>query len=122
MPGNARDMIKVAEQRFPVRIRLAVPPLGFGQRLPQMDAWLDQNCGADGWTMTPSGGAVAIYFRDATLASPLSPDGVSEAGSRLLTACFRCAMMSRRRGLARSSTAYREAGLWRCGGATNVKS
>jgi hypothetical protein len=43
--------------------------LGFGQRLPQMDAWLDENCGADGWAMTPAGGAVGIYFGDATLAS-----------------------------------------------------
>jgi hypothetical protein len=69
VPGNSRDMITMAERRFPVRIKLAVPPLGFGQRLPQMHAWLDENCGADGWAMTPSGGAVAIYFADATLAS-----------------------------------------------------
>ena len=34
-----------------------------------MDAWLDENCGADDWAMTPSGGADAIYFGDATLAS-----------------------------------------------------
>jgi len=40
-----------------------------------MTAWVDENCGADGWAMTPSGtrgvpnDALAIYFRDATLAS-----------------------------------------------------
>ena len=40
-----------------------------------MTAWLDENCGADGWAMTPSGmrgvlnDAVSIYFLDATLAS-----------------------------------------------------
>jgi hypothetical protein len=40
-----------------------------------MTEWLDENCGADGWTMTPSGtrgvlnDAVSIYFLDATLAS-----------------------------------------------------
>jgi hypothetical protein len=34
MPGNPREMITAAERRFPVRIKLAVPPLGFGQRLP----------------------------------------------------------------------------------------
>jgi hypothetical protein len=40
-----------------------------------MIAWLDQNCGADGWVMTPSGtrgvlnDAVSIYFADAALAS-----------------------------------------------------
>jgi hypothetical protein len=26
MPGNPRDIITVAEHRFPVRIRVAVPP------------------------------------------------------------------------------------------------
>ena len=37
--------------------------------------WLDGNCGADGWAMTPSGirgvpnDAVSVYFADATLAS-----------------------------------------------------
>ena len=69
MPGNSRDMITAAERHFPVRIKVAVPALGLGQRLPKMHAWLDENCGTDGWTMTPSGGTVAIYFADAPLAS-----------------------------------------------------
>jgi hypothetical protein len=75
MPGNPRDMIVSAERRFPVRIRIGVPPGGFGQRYTEMTSWLDENCGADGWTMTPSGmrgvlnDAVSIYFLDATLAS-----------------------------------------------------
>ena len=74
MPGNPRDVITVAERRFPVRIRIGVPPNGFGQRYVQMTAWLDENCGADGWAMTPSGirgvlnDAVSIYFLDTTLA------------------------------------------------------
>jgi hypothetical protein len=34
MPGHSRDMTTAAERRFPVRIRVAIPPLGFGQRLP----------------------------------------------------------------------------------------
>ena len=40
-----------------------------------MTAWLDENCGSDGWAMTPSGmhgvliDAISIYFADATLAS-----------------------------------------------------
>ena len=55
MPGNSRDMITVAERRFPVRIRVGIPPGGFGQRHSQMTAWLDENCGAEGWEMTPSG-------------------------------------------------------------------
>jgi hypothetical protein len=75
MPGNPRDMITTAERRFPVRIRVAVPPEGLGRRLTEITAWLDENCGADGWAMTPSGmrgvlnDAVLIYFLDATLAS-----------------------------------------------------
>jgi hypothetical protein len=45
-----------------------------GQRYARMRAWLDENCGADGWVMTPSGtrgvlnDAASIYFLDATLA------------------------------------------------------
>ena len=75
MPGNSRDMITAAERRFPVRIRIAVPPAGLGQRHTQITAWLDENCGADGWAITPSGvrgvlnDALSIYFADATLAS-----------------------------------------------------
>jgi hypothetical protein len=74
MPGNAREMITAAERLFPVSIRIAVPPGGLGQRYARMTAWLDENCGADGWAMTPSGirgvlnDAAAIYFADATLA------------------------------------------------------
>ena len=40
-----------------------------------MTAWLDENCGADGWAMTPSGtrgvlnDAVSTYFPDTALAS-----------------------------------------------------
>jgi hypothetical protein len=43
--------------------------------IDQIHAWLDQNRGADGWAITPSGmrgvinDAVAICFRDAALAS-----------------------------------------------------
>jgi hypothetical protein len=75
MPGNPREIITIAERRFPVRIRIGVPPGGFGRRHAEMTVWLDGNCGADGWAMTPSGvrgvlnDAVSIYFVDATLAS-----------------------------------------------------
>jgi hypothetical protein len=68
-------MIAEAERRFPVRIRIGVPPDGLGSRLDQIKAWLDENCGAEGWAMTPSGtrgvlnDAVSIYFGDPTLAS-----------------------------------------------------
>ena len=75
MPGNPRDMITTAERRFPVRIRISVPPGGLGRRHADITAWLDANCGSDGWAMTPSGmrgvlnDAISIYFADATLAS-----------------------------------------------------
>jgi hypothetical protein len=68
-------MITEAERRFPVRIRIGIPDGGLGQRLNQMQAWLDENCGASGWAMTPSGmrgvinDAISIYFLDATIAS-----------------------------------------------------
>jgi hypothetical protein len=68
-------MIAEAERRFPARIRIAVPPQGLGQQLDQMTAWLDANCGAGNWAMTPAGrrGAVndafAIYFLDPALAN-----------------------------------------------------
>ena len=75
MPGNPRAAIMLAERRFPVRIRIGIPPEGLGRRHAQLTAWLDENCGADGWAMTPSGtrgvlnDALSIYFADATLAS-----------------------------------------------------
>jgi hypothetical protein len=74
MAASSKLMIGEAERRFPVRIRIAVPPQGFGSRLDELRAWLDDNCGADGWAMTPSGlrgvpnDAVAVYVCDATLA------------------------------------------------------
>jgi hypothetical protein len=43
--------------------------------IADITAWLDANCGSDGWAMTPSGmrgvlnDAISIYFADATLAS-----------------------------------------------------
>jgi hypothetical protein len=68
-------MIAEAERRFPVRIRIGVPPDGLGPLLDRIKVWLDENCGANGWAMTPSGtrgvlnDALSIYFADATLAS-----------------------------------------------------
>jgi hypothetical protein len=68
---TARD----ADRRFPVRIRIAVPDLGLGERLNQIGEWLDENAGADGWAVTPSGmrgvlnDALSIQLTDATIAS-----------------------------------------------------
>jgi len=44
-------MIAAAERRFPVRIRIGVPPDGLGSRLDRIKAWLDENCGANGWAL-----------------------------------------------------------------------
>ncbi len=74
MAASSKLMIGEAERRFPVRIRIGAPAAGLGTRLDEMKAWLDDNCGVEGWAMTPSGlrgvlnDAVSIYFRDATLA------------------------------------------------------
>jgi hypothetical protein len=74
MRGAQHD-VREAEHRFPVRIRIAVPPQGFGCRLDQIFTWLDANCGFDGWTSTPSStrgvvnDALAVYFADVMIAS-----------------------------------------------------
>ena len=74
MAASSKLMIGEAERRFPLRIRIAVPPQGLGTRLDEIKAWLDDNCGAEAWAITPSGlrgvvnDAVAVYFCDATLA------------------------------------------------------
>jgi hypothetical protein len=75
MAASSTFMIAEAERRFPVRIRIGVPPDGLGYRLDGIKAWLDENSGANGWAITPSGtrgvlnDALSIYFADATLAS-----------------------------------------------------
>jgi len=51
----AQEAAHEPERRFAVRIRIAVPPEGLGSQLDQMRAWLDANCGAGSWSMTPSG-------------------------------------------------------------------
>jgi hypothetical protein len=71
----AQQAGREAERRFPVRIKVAVPPEGLGSPLDQIFAWLDPNCGADRWTSAPSStrgvvnDALAIYFAHVTLAN-----------------------------------------------------
>ena len=118
MPGNPREMITMAERRFPVRVRLAVPPGGFGQRYTDITAWLDENCGANGWAMTPSGmrgvlnDAVSIYFLDATLASAFVARWCAGSpGSRRMAACSVFATTSRRLELERHRIEHPD--VWR---------
>jgi hypothetical protein len=53
MVARTRQIITEASRRFPVRVRIAVPPDGFGQRLNRMRAWLDENGCTDDGMMTP---------------------------------------------------------------------
>jgi hypothetical protein len=75
MAVSSQLMIVEAERRFPCRIKLGVPIGGFGERLTEMHAWLDQNCGAGGWAVTPAGrrgvvnDAIAIYCLNGALAA-----------------------------------------------------
>src|SRR6516164_10813170 len=63
-----------AERRYPIRVRIAVPPEGLGRQLEIMHAWLDETCGPEGWTTAPAGtsgvvnDALALYFEDAAFA------------------------------------------------------
>jgi hypothetical protein len=43
----AQLAVRDAERRFPVRVRIAIPPEGLGSRLDKIIAWLDANCGFD---------------------------------------------------------------------------
>ena len=73
MPAQ-RQIHRQTERQFPVRVRLAVPPDGFGRQLAIMHAWLDDTCGPAGWAAAPAGlggvanDAVAFYFDDAAFA------------------------------------------------------
>src|SRR5271165_2055734 len=53
---QTRNLMMVeAARRFLVRIRIGARPQGLGGRLDEKRAWLDGNCGTDGWALTPSG-------------------------------------------------------------------
>lgn len=62
------------EERYPVRVRIALPPEGLGRQIEVMHGWLDETCGSEGWAMAPAGfvgirnDAIAFYFDDAAFA------------------------------------------------------
>lgn len=74
MAAAAERRRREIERQFPVRVRIAVPPEGFGRQLTLMHDWLDGTCGADGWASAPAGfggirnDAVAFYFEDTAFA------------------------------------------------------
>jgi hypothetical protein len=88
MAGSSKLMITEAERRFPCRIKLGVPPDGLGTRLNEIHTWLDENCGADGWAMTPAGlrgvvnDAVAVDFLDAVSAAAFVARWCAESKGR----------------------------------------
>jgi hypothetical protein len=100
--------VREAERRFPVRIRIAVPPEGFGSRLDQIFVWLDANCGADGWTSTPSStrgvinDALALYFADVNSRVHSSPAGARCRGPGTWRGRIRSATTNRHRGSERA--------------------
>jgi len=89
-------MIIRAERRFPVRVRVGVPPHGFGHRYAQMTTWLDENCNSDGRAMTPSGirgvlnDAISIYFLELPSRAPSVLGGVPVTRSRRRRAYIGC--------------------------------
>jgi hypothetical protein len=87
-----------------------------------MTAWVDENCGANGWAMTPSGtrgvlnDALSIYFADATLASAFVARWCVGAKVETAEGVFRCARMSWRHGSGPGCTGRREdRAAHRCG-------
>jgi hypothetical protein len=64
----------LADRYFPIRLRVAVPTLGFGAQLEHMHAWLDQHAGPDGYfngsqTQTGMKDAALFYFMDPKVAA-----------------------------------------------------
>jgi hypothetical protein len=64
---RAARQVRDAENRFSVRIRIGVPPQGLGERIDKICAWLDANCGANGWAMAASRSARCAERRDRDL-------------------------------------------------------
>jgi hypothetical protein len=87
---------------------------GFGARLTKINNWLDENCGADGWAMTPFGtcgvlnDAVAIYFLDATLASAFVARWCAGFVVETAGGVFRVERISRQRGSGLGCTGHHE--------------
>jgi hypothetical protein len=64
----------LAEPYFPVRMRVAVPPGGFGNQFNVMCAWLDQHAGKGGYFAGAQAGAglqdaALFYFVEADMAA-----------------------------------------------------
>lgn len=62
---------KLDERAFPVRLRFRVPPSGFGNRLVDVDIWLDRHVGRAECARHSDEGCLAIYFRTPAAAAAL---------------------------------------------------
>jgi len=115
LPAEVRTLA-LSIVRFLVRIRIGVPPGGLGQRHTQITAWLDENCGADGWAMTPSGTrgvlneALSIYFAYATLVNAFVNRWRVAPGPRRQAASSRPVTMTRTHGSASGRINHVEGG------------
>src|SRR5258708_38989677 len=114
VPANPRALAKAAEKRFPVRVKIGVPPDGLGTRLDEMQAGFDENSGADDWAMTPVGAlgvvndAVAVYLLDATLAAAFVAPWCTGHKAETAEGVFRVRDDSaRRKGIAKGGTRQR---------------
>jgi hypothetical protein len=55
-----------AEHRFPIQLRVAVPPRGFGRQLDLISGWLDEHVGRDAYCIHSKAGSgnidVAMFY------------------------------------------------------------
>jgi hypothetical protein len=63
MVGSSTRQAVLAERFFPVRVRVLVPPDGFGMQLDRFCAWLDAHVGKKNYRI----GSDAARGRDTTL-------------------------------------------------------
>jgi hypothetical protein len=114
----AQQAILDAERRFPVRIRIAVPPDGLGSRLNHIIAWLDANCGADDWILTPSStrgvvnDALAIYFLDVTIAAAFVARWCAVQSVEIVDGVYRSMVTNRRHGSVPLYTGRHRSARW----------
>ncbi|SLN63819.1 hypothetical protein ROA7450_03352 [Roseovarius albus] len=68
MPNRARSPLKKnAESKFPVRVRIKTPELGYGRKLDEMFDWLNCEVGQNNYVWVsdrqPGHDASAVYLR-----------------------------------------------------------
>lgn len=72
MPRRTAPQSKTDDLAFPVRVKIAVPPLGLGRMLDHVFAWLKAELGAREYACHSQPGigcdTMAVYFRSAEAA------------------------------------------------------